>query len=238
MTETPLYFRQLLAGRDFAEGRPLAADMLNFVYLIGDTRTRECVVVDPAWDIQGILDRIAEDDMKLTGVLATHYHPDHIGGDLLGMAEVEGLRELLSHHPVPVHCQADEAPWIQRSIGLSSTDLTSHESGDELLVGEVPVRLIHTPGHTPGSQCFLVGNRLVAGDTLFLQGCGRTDLPGGDPTEMYRSLHQRLAKLPDDTLLFPGHRYSPADSARLGDTRKSNQVFRVQSLEDWLRFMG
>ena len=109
---------------------------------------------------------------------------------------------------------------------------------DELLVGDVPVRLIHTPGHTPGSQCFLVGNRLVAGDTLFLQGCGRTDLPGGDPAEMYRSLHQRLAKLPDDTLLFPGHRYSPADSALLGDTRKTNQVFRVQSLEDWLRFMG
>ncbi|HGY92619.1 MAG TPA: MBL fold metallo-hydrolase [Planctomycetes bacterium] len=238
MTDSPLYFRQLLAGRDFAQDRPLAADMLNFVYLIGDKDSRECVVVDPAWDIQGILDRIAEDDMKLAGVLATHYHPDHIGGDLLGMAEVEGLRELLSLHPVPVHCQADETEWIRRSIGLAPTDLTPHESGDELLVGDVPVRLIHTPGHTPGSQCFLVGNRLVAGDTLFLQGCGRTDLPGGDPAEMYRSLHQRLAKLPDDTLLFPGHRYSPADSALLGDTRKTNQVFRVQSLDDWLRFMG
>jgi glyoxylase-like metal-dependent hydrolase (beta-lactamase superfamily II) len=105
-------------------------------------------------------------------------------------------------------------------------------------VGSVPVELIHTPGHTPGSQCFLVAGRLIAGDTLFLQGCGRTDLPGGDPAEMYRSLTQRLAKIPDDTVLFPGHAYAPEASAPLGQTRRKNPIFKPRTEAEWLRIFG
>ena len=93
------------------------------------------------------------------------------------------------------------------------------------MVGDIPIELIHTPGHTPGSQCFLVDGRLVAGDTLFLEGCGRTDLPGGDPEALYESLTQRLAKVPDDAVLFPGHLYSPEPSATMGETR--SQELRV-----------
>ncbi|MBI4879766.1 MAG: MBL fold metallo-hydrolase [Planctomycetes bacterium] len=237
MDEKRLYFKQLLAGRDFAASNPIAGQMVNFVYLIGDRVTRECVVVDPAWSVDDLLDIAARDDMKLTGALATHYHPDHIGGDLLGMATVEGVRELLERQGVKVHCQALEAVWVKRMTGVSDSDLAVHESGDELQVGRVPIRFIHTPGHTPGSQCFLLENRLISGDTLFLDGCGRTDLPGGDSEEIYRSLHERLAHLPDDTLLFPGHRYSGEDSASMGETRKTNYVYRVQSLEDWLRLV-
>lgn len=237
MPDPDLYFRQLLAGRDFARSDPAAADMKNFVYLIGDRRTKECLIVDPAWDVQGLIDLAKKDDMKVTGALATHYHPDHVGGDLMGFAEVEGIKELLEVATVPIHCQKDEAEWIRRATGVSETDLAQHESGDDVLVGNVKVRLIHTPGHTPGSQCFLVDQRLVAGDTLFLEGCGRTDFPGGDPDEMWRSLHQRLAKLPDDTVLYPGHLYSPQSSASLGDTRRKNYVFRMKTLEDWRRFI-
>ena len=233
-----LYFRQLLAGRDFARKAPGAAQMLNFVYLIGDAESRECVVVDPAWGIRDLVDLVERDGMKLTGALATHHHPDHVGGDLMGMMVVEGVPELLRERPVPVHCHRAEAPWIRRSVGLEASDLSLHDSGDVIRVGAVEITVMHTPGHTPGSQCFVVANRLVAGDTLFLDGCGRTDFPGGDPDEMYRSLHQRLAKLPDDTVLYPGHLYSPEPSASLGDTRRRNHVFRVRSIEDWRRFQG
>jgi glyoxylase-like metal-dependent hydrolase (beta-lactamase superfamily II) len=122
--------------------------------------------------------------------------------------------------------------------GLGVDSLVSHSSGDVVSVGSVDIELIHTPGHTPGSQCFLVENRLVAGDTLFLDGCGRTDLPGGDPEELYRSLHDRLAKVPDDAILFPGHLYSPEPSKPMGETRQMNVVFKPKSLEQWLMMFG
>jgi glyoxylase-like metal-dependent hydrolase (beta-lactamase superfamily II) len=232
-----LYFRQLLSGRDFAQTDPVARQMVNFVYLIGDRETGEAVVVDPAYDIGSLLDVLAADDMRLVGALATHYHPDHVGGDMMGYS-IEGVRDLLARHPVPVHVQADEAPWVQRVTEAESSDLVEHTSGDVVMVGEIPIELIHTPGHTPGSQCFLVDNRLVAGDTLFLEGCGRTDLPGGDPRALYESLTQKLAKVPDDAVLFPGHLYSADPSASMGDTRRLNFVFRPQNEQQWLAMFG
>ena len=100
------------------------------------------------------------------------------------------------------------------------------------------MELIHTPGHTPGSQCFLVDGRLVAGDTLFLEGCGRTDFPGSDPLAMYESIHTRLARVPDDAILFPGHLYSQDPSQSMGDTRRWNYVFRPRSPEEWMAMFG
>jgi glyoxylase-like metal-dependent hydrolase (beta-lactamase superfamily II) len=232
-----LYFRQLLAGRDIATSDPLARQMVNFVYLIGDRETGEAVVIDPAYDIKGILDVLAADGMRLVGALATHYHPDHVGGDMMGY-QIAGVRELLVLDPVPVHVQADEAPWVQRVTEASATDLVEHTSGDTVMVGDIPIELIHTPGHTPGSQCFLVDNRLVAGDTLFLEGCGRTDLPGGDPSALYESLTQRLAKVPDEAVLFPGHLYSAESSASMGETRRLNFVFQPRNVQEWLRMFG
>ena len=172
-----VYFRQLLSGRDFAQHDNIARQMVNFVYLIGDRETGEAVAVDPAYDIRGLLDILAADDMKLVGALATHYHPDHVGGSMGGFT-ISGVRELLTLHPVPIHVQADEAPWVKRVTDASDSDLVEHQSGDQVMVGDIPIELIHTPGHTPGSQCFFVDGKLVAGDTLFLEGCGRLDLPG------------------------------------------------------------
>ncbi|MGQ0804688.1 MAG: MBL fold metallo-hydrolase [Actinomycetota bacterium] len=234
-----LYFKQLLAGRDFARGDPLARQMVNFVYLLGDPETREAVAVDPAYGVGELVDVLAGDGYKLTGVLVTHWHPDHVGGDLMGYS-IEGLRELLSREDfaAKVHVQRDEAEWVKRATGISDTDLALHDSGDTVSVGAIPVQLMHTPGHTPGSQCFLVDGRLVAGDTLFLEGCGRTDLPGGDPAAMYESLTQRLAAVPDDTVLYPGHLYSPEPSATMGETRAHNYVFRLRSPEQWMTMFG
>jgi glyoxylase-like metal-dependent hydrolase (beta-lactamase superfamily II) len=232
-----LYFRQLLAGRDIARNDPVAAQMVNFVYAIGDRETGEAVLVDPAYDIKGLLGVLDADGMKLSGALITHYHPDHVGGDLMGM-RISGVRELLTLSPVPIHVQAEESPGVQRVTDASPSDLVEHTSGDVVMVGDIPIELIHTPGHTPGSQCFLVDNRLVAGDTLFLDGCGRTDLPGGDPAALYESLTQRLAKVPDDATLFPGHQYSIDPSASMGDTRRDNMVFRPRSADEWLSIFG
>jgi glyoxylase-like metal-dependent hydrolase (beta-lactamase superfamily II) len=234
-----LYFKQLLAGRDFARADPLARQMVNFVYLIGDSDTREAVAVDPAYGVNELVDVLGADGYRLTGVLVTHWHPDHVGGDMMGYA-IEGLRELLAREDVAatVHVQRDEAEWVKRATGVSDSDLTVHDSGDTVSVGAVPVRLLHTPGHTPGSQCFLVDGRLVAGDTLFLEGCGRTDLPGGDPAAMYESLTRRLATVPDDTVLYPGHLYSPDPSATMGDTRARNYVFRPRTPEQWMAMFG
>jgi len=228
-------FRQLLAGRDFATDDPVARQMVNFAYVIGDRERGEAVLVDPAYGIAELVETVEREGLRLTGALVTHWHPDHCGGDLMGYP-IQGLAELLATRPVPIHAHRDEAEWIRRTTGISASsanDLTLHDSGDTVDVGDVDITLMHTPGHTPGSQCFVVDGRLVSGDTLFLEGCGRTDLPGADPDEMYFSLTQRLATVPDDTVLYPGHLYSPEPSAPLGDVRRRNYVFRLPNLDQW-----
>jgi glyoxylase-like metal-dependent hydrolase (beta-lactamase superfamily II) len=218
-----LYFRQLLSGRDFAVGDQLAEQMVNFVYAIGDRQTGECLLVDPAYSPGELVDIVAADGMTVAGVLATHYHPDHVGGSMMGMS-IDGIAGLLELIDCPIHVQAEEAEWVRKTTAVSDDHLVSHGSGDVVSVGDVDITLLHTPGHTPGSQCFMVDGRLVAGDTLFLDGCGRTDLPGSDPAEMVNSL-RRLAQIPGETILFPGHRYSAASSAPMADVKEQNYIF-------------
>jgi len=237
MADDRLYFRQLLSGRDFATADPVARQMVNFAYLIGDRTEGGAVIVDPAYDVAGLLDILAADGMRCAGVLATHFHPDHVGGDLMGY-RIEGITDLLESVQAPVHVQRDEARWVVRATGVSESELVAHDSGDVVSVGDVRIELVHTPGHTPGSQCFVVDGRLVSGDTLFLDGCGRTDLPGGDPEQMYESLTTRLARFDDDTVLYPGHLYAPEPSATLGETRQRNYVFRLRTPEQWMTMFG
>ena len=232
-----MYFRQLLSGRDLARGDMMARQMVNFAYLIGDRETGEAVVVDPAYNVDDILAVLEADEMRLVGALGTHYHADHIGGSMMGFAVV-GIADLLERVSVPIHIQRDEADYVHKTTGVGDNDLRLHDSGDIVSVGAIDIELIHTPGHTPGSQCFLVRNHLVAGDTLFLDGCGRTDLPGSDPREMYYSLTQRLAKVPDDAVLYPGHLYSAEPSAPMGETRQHNFVFQPRSEAQWLAMFG
>ena len=226
-----LYFAQIPVG-----------EMANFAYLIGSRETRECLVVDPAWSVDALLDQAERDGMRVTGALVTHYHQDHVGGSIFGM-QIEGVARLLARAPVPIHVNAREAEGVRKVTGASASDLVAHEGGDALELGRVRVRLLHTPGHTPGSQCFLVEEagtpgRLVSGDTLFLGSCGRVDLPGGDPEALYESLTQKLAKLPDETLVFPGHFYAADPFSTIGEQKRTNPYLRVARLEDFLSFMG
>ena len=233
-----LYFRQLLSGRDFAADDIIAQQMVNFAYLIGDRESREVVIVDPAYNVDDLLAVAEADAMTVTGVLGTHYHPDHVGGEMMGHSLV-GIADLLERVDVPVHLQAPEVELVTEVTGVSADHLVAHESGDLVSVGSIDIELIHTPGHTPGSQCFLVRDHLVAGDTLFLDGCGRTDLPGGDAEQLYYSLTDRLAKVPDSAVLYPGHLYSPPETARsMGETRARNVVYKPSSVEQWMMMFG
>ena len=231
-----LYFKQLLAGRDFAKSDDLASQMVNFVYLIGDRLSRETLVIDPAYAVSELLDIAKQDDMKVIGALATHYHADHVGGSMMGV-NIEGAARLLQLTDIPIHIQTDEAPWILRTTGIQQDSLQLHTSGDKVSVGEIEVTLLHTPGHTPGSQCFLVENMLIAGDTLFLEGCGRTDLPGSDPEQMYESL-QLLGKLDDDVVVYPGHQYSIPKYMSMGEVRSTNYVFKPKTKDAWMQWFG
>jgi glyoxylase-like metal-dependent hydrolase (beta-lactamase superfamily II) len=216
--------------------------MQNFVYLIGDPVARECVVVDPAWEIEAIVDAAQADGMTITGALVTHTHQDHVGGSLAswGMpGRIPGVEELLGRIPARVYVHKAEREFL---TGLGS-DLVKVDNHDTLQVGRLGLTFLHTPGHTPGSQCFLVEEpgqpgRLVSGDTLFLGSCGRVDLPGSDVEAMYRSLNGTLKALPDETLLYPGHLYSSEASDTLGHQKRSNPYLRVTSLEQFLGFMG
>ncbi len=233
--DSPLYFRQLLAGRDFAQDAPFAAQMQNFVYAIGDRDAGEVLVVDPAWAVGELVELLAADGMKVVGALATHYHPDHVGGDLMGL-HVDGLATLMEVAPCPVHTHRAEADGVRMVTGLSTTDIVAHDSGDSVTVGSVTVELLHTPGHTPGSCCFRLKDGIVAGDTLFLQGCGRVDLPGGDLDEMYRSL-SRLKELPAQCVLYPGHAYG-GEQAPMGDVVRTNPYLTIPDLATWRQAWG
>jgi hydroxyacylglutathione hydrolase len=226
-----LYFSQLPVG-----------EMANLAYLVGSRSTREALVVDPAWNVDALLDQAERDDMRVVGALVTHYHPDHVGGALFGM-RIQGVDRLLERTPVPLHVNEHEAEGVAKVTGVPRRELIAHAGGDQLELGGVRVRLLHTPGHTPGSQCFLIEEAgrpgyLVSGDTLFLGSCGRVDLPGSNPEDMYRSLTGTLKKLPDETLLFPGHLYATQPHSTLGEQKRTNPFLRVASLETFLSFLG
>ena len=212
MTDT-LYLKQLELG-----------PMQNFIYLIGDPKTREAAVVDPGWEVPQILSAVERDGYRLTKAFVTHHHFDH----------VMGLADLLKSVDLPVYANRHDAPLVN----ISSSSLKPIDGGDTVQVGEVSVTLIHTPGHTPGSQCLLVNGRLLSGDTLFIKACGRCDLPGGNPAQLYESLSKRLGSLDDDTIVCPGHNYADTVTSTIGEEKRANPFMRIPTLQDFLRLVG
>jgi len=222
----PIWFKQLQLG-----------PMENFVYLVGDPATRQCAVVDAAWDVDAIVRAAEAEGYAITHDLVTHFHPDHLGGALMGH-QIIGAAELVARVPAKVVIHKAEMPFVHRITGLSASDVVAVEAGDTVTVGTLPVKLLHTPGHTPGSQCFLVDNALVSGDTLFIGSCGRVDLPGSDAEDMWRSLTTVLGALPDETLLFPGHNYADRPQSTIGEEKRRNMTMRFKNLKDFLAVMS
>lgn len=210
--------------------------MQNYTYIVGSRETREVALVDPAWDISALLQHLAEKDYTLKAVLATHYHPDHVGGSM-GGHDIEGVSQLLEQHGVKVYANKHEADGLKKVTAMSDSDIVRVDSGDTLSLGNVDVEFLHTPGHTPGSQCFRIKNTLVSGDTLFINGCGRVDLPGSNPDDMFASM-RKLSDLPDDTLLLPGHNYGHVPNATMGETKEMNPYLRMDDIETWRSIMG
>ena len=195
--------------------------MQNFEYFIGCNETHQVAVVDPAWDINTLLKEADDNHFSITKILLTHGHPDH----------TEGADMLAQKLNIPVLISADEAPFYTPDCH----HLEAVRNGTIIQIGNVHIECIATPGHTPGGMCFKCGDILLTGDTLFVNGCGRCDLPGGDAKALYHSLYEVILKLPDSTIIYPGHRYGPWDSSTLGKQRTSNPYLTCTSEEEFLK---
>lgn len=210
-----LYVRQLELG-----------PMKNFVYLVGDRSSSEVAVIDPAWDVDAI-ERAAEADGKtLCAAIVSHCHQDH----------TNGLPELLARHDLPVYAQQEEARFSEELRKLAGDALRASKPGDTVQVGALKLTLLHTPGHTPGSQCVLCEDALVSGDTVFVNACGRCDMRGGDPDAMYRTISQVLLALPAETQLLPGHDYGDVKISSLQRERAHNPYFRFPDVTSFVNF--
>ena len=200
--------------------------MANYVYLIADEQSRECAVVDPGWEGRAILDALRERNLKLGAIFVTHNHFDHVGavGDLLKEADA------------PVYAHKSDAPAL---VKIAGDNLRQVSGGDKAAVGKVEVAFLHTPGHTAGSQCLSAAGRLLTGDTLFIDGCGRVELPTSDPEEMAKSL-KRISELSPETVVWPGHNYSPASSDTVGRQLRSNAYLAAakKNLADFMHLVG
>ncbi len=194
----------------------------NFLYFIGDPLSKEIAVVDPAWDVDFLVQQAQKLNYKVTSVLLTHGHPDH----------VNGLAEILSLHNVPAFISRHEAT-IYKPRHKNLKEVAANE---KLRVGNLELECLHTPGHSPGCQCFYSPEHdiLISGDTIFIDGCGRCDLPGSDPKQMYHSLDTVIMKLPDQTVLYPGHNYGPLEFDTLANQKRTNPYLQYRNLKEFL----
>jgi len=212
--------------------------MMNYAYLIGCVETRETAVVDPAWDAQQILKLAHEAGLTVKHILLTHGHPDHINA----------LEPLMEATNARCYAHADELDYMKevaRSFGMSTEFMNSRADHIQtvldceiIMVGKLPVKCLHTPGHTPGSLCFLVEDCLFSGDTLFVDACGRVDMPGGDARKMWWSLNQVLRALDDGITVYPGHDYGGSPTSTIGEQKQSNPYMNYDSVQQFLRDMG
>jgi len=193
-----------------------------FCYLVGCAETGECLVIDPAGDEDRVVNRISERGLHLGTIVNTHGHPDHTCGNAR-VKELTGARIVM--HPLDDRMfNSPEGRQMARQWGFAdSPPADEHvEDGDVIRVGNVSLEVIHTPGHSPGGICLLVEGNLFTGDTLFVGGIGRTDLPGASVDQFMDSIRKRLLTLPGKTVVWPGHDYGMRPSSTIDEERRSN----------------
>jgi hydroxyacylglutathione hydrolase len=191
---------------------------LNFTYLVADEEGGEGVVIDPSFGVDPVLEGIDARRVKVRYILNTHSHPDHIAGN-------QDVRSRTG------------AKVVAHRVAPLGQDLSVDE-GDAFDTGRLRFRVMHTPGHTKDSVLYLFEGHVATGDTLFVGECGRTDLPGGDPSEMYDSLHRRLLSLDDGLVVLPGHDYGPTPTSTIGRERSENYTLQPRTREEFLRFLA
>jgi len=212
MTSSAVFFKQMEIG-----------PMGNYIYFVGDKNAKQVAVVDPAWDSEWILAEAAKDGVTICAILLTHGHEDH----------VNAVADLLEKIDVPVYLSEHEALFLTPEC----KNLTRTADHQRIAVGKIEIECLHTPGHTPGCQCYKVGHILITGDTLFIDGCGRTDLPGGDPQVMFHTLAHVIRKLPDDLVLYSGHGYGPNAHDTLGNQKKTNPFLQFTDPDSFTDYM-
>lgn len=196
--------------------------MENFVYLIKDKKTARCAVVDPAWQVDEILEQAQRMGCNISDILLTHSHNDHING----------VGQVLARYDAQLHLLKPEAEFWGQQLDLP----TLHHGGDRIMLGETEIQVLHTPGHTPGSACYHLGDDLITGDTMFVFGCGRCDLSGGDPEVMYQTLTRMSRELPGETRILPGHNYSVTPTSCIRDEIEGNPFLHFDNAADFVEY--
>ena len=209
-------------GQTFSLQAMELGPMENFVYLIKDAKSNRVAVVDPAWEVDKIIQAVKSQGVQITDILLTHSHFDHVNG-------IDGILETFD---AQIHLLKAEAKFW----GNYQTSPSLHYGGDIIELGETKIEVSHTPGHTPGSACFRVGDNLIAGDTLFVFGCGRCDLAGGDPNEMFKTLRRLKQELPTQLVLHPGHNYSVTPTSTIEEQIKGNPFLHFDDEEAFVRY--
>ena len=191
----------------------------NFSYIIGDDTTRETAVVDPSYNAGAIISVLQAENLKLKYIINTHNHSDHTAGNT-------ELRSMFN------------AKIVAHRLSRTNADVQV-DDGDIIQIGSIPVKVIHTPGHTPDGICLLIDNqKLLTGDTLFVGECGRTDMPEGNSKDMYDSLFNKIVALNDDVEVYPGHDYGSKPSSTIGEEKRSNYTLEPRSLAEFIEFMN
>ena len=197
--------------------------MENFVYLIHDHASNTAAIVDPAWEINKMLEFADSKGIRITDVLLTHSHHDH----------VNGLQQTLEHSDAKIHLLKPEAKFWGENLSKP----VLHHGADQIKIGDSTINILHTPGHTPGSACYQIGNDLIAGDTLFVFGCGRCDLAGGDPEQMFQTLKKMKTELPANTILHPGHNYAPQSPTSTMEIQcQGNPFLHFDEAQDFVEY--
>ena len=193
--------------------------MANFTYIIADEERGESAIIDPSWDLEKIFDALKKNNWKAKYIINTHSHFDHVLGNEQ-VAEITGAK-IVQH----------KNSKLTKQISVSD--------GDIIRIGNIPIRILHTPGHSTDSICLVVNNELVfTGDTLFVGNCGRVDLPGSNPKDMYNSLFEKISELEESLTIYPGHNYGPSPTSTIGKEKKTNYVLQPRSIQDFLSFMS
>lgn len=196
--------------------------MANLIYLLEDLATSETAIVDPAWDVEAILQYAEQHALDIRHILLTHSHHDHING-------IEGV---LQQHDVPVHLLKAEQEFWQ----TGQQALVTHHGGDVIQLGQSEIHCMHTPGHTPGSACYRVEDELLTGDTLFVFGCGRCDLKGGDPETMFHTLQALKQRLDGSLRIRPGHHYSVCEHNTFESELAGNPFLHFEDPDQFRRY--
>lgn len=193
-----------------------------FCYLVACPKTKEALVIDPAGDEDRVIERIEQKDLNLKYIVNTHGHPDHICGN----AKVKALTgaKIIIHELDNQIINSAHGHEIARQWGFAPSPPADIlvKDGDQIVVGDVSLKVIHTPGHSPGGVCLLGDGNLFTGDTIFVGGIGRTDLPGASMTQFMKSIKERLLILSGETIVWPGHDYGARPSSTIDIEIKTN----------------